>query len=358
MSYTGPGSVIGLVDEVLAHWGGVNAAIYPVALTAVPDGMTIAKTRTELQTLRGIYFSVQSAPGIAPVLPSPAPQYPSVVALLNLEELGRAAVSLGRTQVVEIVGAFNRKVRGVLGHTAFPKSLPGLPSETDALKDILKAADDVFDVWTAINALPVPPPAPPPPFTGPLLIPVTVPGTNTVQLLTYADAFTRLTNLRTGSANMLSAQNGLQVMRPHRDNIWEREILPLLRAYAKRIQGEYPPDHAFVTSLPRLYPAGGRTPDAVNLTGVYNTTTNQGDYAWSASTEPTLDRIEFRQSPGPVYADDAYSVLATFPPGGPLTFSTAAGFENPGQVSSVKVYVILTSGNERGSNTVSLARPV
>ena len=118
-----------------------------------------------------------------------------------------------------------------------------------------------------------------PPFTGPLLIPVTVSGTNTVQLLTFNDAFARLTALRTGSANIITAENGLQVMRPHRDNIWEREILPLLRACAKRVQGEYPPDHAFVTSLPRLYPAAGHTPDAVNLTGAYDTTTQEGDYA-------------------------------------------------------------------------------
>ena len=40
-----------------------------------------------------------------------------------------------------------------------------------------------------------------------------------------------------------------------------------------------------------------------------------------------------------------------------LSFSTAAGFENPGQTSTVKVYVVLTTGNERGSNAVSLTRP-
>jgi hypothetical protein len=358
MPYTGPGSVIGLMDEFLAHWAGVNAAQAPGGVTAVPENTNTVKSRNDLNMLRGIYFAVQSAPGTAPVLPAPAPQYPSVVALLNMEEQGRAAVALGRVQIVEIIGAFNRKVRGSLGHTTFPSGLPGLPAVTDSLKMINDAANDVFDLWTAINALPAPPPTPTPAFTGPLLIPVSVPGTNSVQMLTFAEAFARLTAMRNGSAAMLTAQNGLKVMRPHRDNIWENEIRPLIQAYIKKIQGEYPPEHAFVTSLPRLYPAPGHTPEAVNLTGNYNTATQQGDYAWSASDEPTLDRIEIRQSPGPEYADDAYTVLATFPPGGPLNLSTPTGFEIPGQTSSVKAYVILATGNERGSNTVTLTRPL
>ena len=350
--------MLGLMDEFLAHWAGVNAAQAPGSLTVVPEGTLLVKSRTDLNILRGIYFAVQSAPGTAPVLPPPAPQYPSVVALLNMEEQGRAAVALGRVQVVEIIGAFNRKVRGSLGHTTFPGSLPALPAVTDSLKTINDAANDVFDLWTAINALPVPPPLPTPPFSGPLLIPVSVPGTNNVQLLTFAEAFARLTAMRTGSANIVTAQNGLKVMRPHRDNIWENEIKPLIQAYIKKVQGEYPPEHAFVTSLPRLYPAPGHTPDAVNLTGNYNTTTQEGEYAWSASTDPMLERIEIRQSPGPEYSEDAYTVLASFPPGGPLTLSTPAGFENPGQTSSVKAYVILNTGNERGSNTVTLTRPL
>lgn len=357
MSYTGPGSVVTLCDEFLTHWLAVNAAQAPGAITVVPEGGAVAKTRADLLALRGTYFAVQSAPGTAAVLPAPAPQYPSVVALLNLQEQGRAAVALGRTQVVEIIGAFNRKVRGVLGHTTFPKSLPALPAETDGVQEILKAADDVFDVWMAVNAIPVVLPPPPPLFTPPLTIPVSVPGSNAVQLLTFVEAQGRLTAMRTGVANMRTAEIGLKVMRPHRDKIWEREILPVLRAYVKRIQGEYPPGHAFVTSLPQIYPQGGHTPEAVNLTGEFNTVTQQGDYQWSASTDPDLDRIEFRQCPGPVYEDDAYTVLATFPPDGPLSFSTAAGFENPGQTSTVKVYVVLKTGNERGSNAVSLTRP-
>jgi len=39
-------------------------------------------------------------------------------------------------------------------------------------------------------------------------------------------------------------------------------------------------------------------------------------------------------------------------------FSTDEGLTSPGQTISVKVFVVLTTGNERGSNTVTITRPV
>ena len=63
MPYTGPGSVIGLLDEFLAHWAGVNAAQAPGGVTAVPEKTNTVKSRNDLNILRGIYFAVQSAPG-------------------------------------------------------------------------------------------------------------------------------------------------------------------------------------------------------------------------------------------------------------------------------------------------------
>jgi hypothetical protein len=352
MSYTGPGSVVPLCDEFLTHWQGVNDAMNPAFVTVVPEGKTAAVSQGDLHTLRDLYFTVQSQAGTSPVLDPPAPQYPSVTALRNQEEQGRAAVAEGREQTVEIVASFNRKVRGSMGHTTFPEGLPALPAATDGLKVILNAADDVFDLWVKINGLAVGPL-----FAPPLTIPVSVPGTNDTLLLTIAAATTRVDALRTGAADIVSAENGLSVMRPHRDNIWEREIRPILLAYVKKIQGDFLPESPFVVSLPRIYPLPGHTPDAVNLTGGFDEPTNQGQYFWSPSSDPLLSHYELRQSPGPEYDSDASTVIATIPPAGPLSFNTTAGFETPGQTSSAKLYVVLSTGNERGSNTVTLTRP-
>jgi hypothetical protein len=44
-------------------------------------------------------------------------------------------------------------------------------------------------------------------------------------------------------------------------------------------------------------------------------------------------------------------------PARPLTLNTTAGFETPGQTSSVKVYVILTAGNGPRSPARTVCHP-
>jgi hypothetical protein len=353
MAYTGPGSVVTLADEFIAHWESVNATLGVGSISVVVDGTTTAKLVEDLIELRENYFGVQSNPGTSPVMAPPAPQFPSVQALRNQEETSRDAAENARISVTEAISAFNRKVRGSLAHTTFPNSLPEAPSARDGSSLILQAAEDMLSVWTSINAIPAGPL-----FTPPLLANYMVTGTSTAATLSLAQATARVEELRSALTGIIHATNGLQAMRPLRDNLWDREIRPILVAYRSKIIGEYPPEHPFVESLPNIYPAPGHTPDPVNLTGTFNETTNEGEYAWSASTDPDLDRYEVRQSPGPDYEPDASTVIATVPPAGPLTLNTTAGFETPGQTSSVKVYVVLTTDNERGSNTVTLTRPV
>ena len=95
----------------------------------------------------------------------------------------------------------------------------------------------------------------------------------------------------------------------------------------------------------------------MNATGDWNSGTNKADYSWSVSLEPTLARYEVRMSPGPAYEAESSSVIGTIPAGGLPQFSSDAGFLVPGQTASVKIFVVLSTGNERGSNTVSLTRP-
>lgn len=341
------------MDEFLAHWQGVNNALTPAALTVVLEGTAVVKARTDLQTLRTQYNAIQTQAAGNVVLPLPAPQFLSIQALRNQEENARQAAANARILVVEAIGAFNRKVRGSLAHTTHPNALPATPGTQDGNAAIIAAGDDMVSLWTTINAI----------VTGPLFAPPLIattlpPGTSAPVPLTLADATARLTALRTAVSDIINAENGLQAMRPHRDRVWENEIRPILVAYQKKVAGEFPPEHAMVTSLPSIYPSGGHTPDPVNATGSWNPATNQADYAWSASTEATLLNYEIRQSPGPAYDADASSVIATIPAGGALEFSTDAGLLTPGTTISVKVFVVLTTGNERGSNPVTITRPV
>ncbi len=60
---------------------------------------------------------------------------------------------------------------------------------------------------------------------------------------------------------------------------------------------------------------------------------------------------EFGLSPPP-----SPVILATVPRGGPLTLLTAAGLSVPGAVASFKVFVVLESDNEKGSEAVVVTR--
>ena len=57
MSYSGPGSVVSLVDEFISHWAGVDGAMAPGTMLVVPEGAAVTKSRADLTILRGMYFA-------------------------------------------------------------------------------------------------------------------------------------------------------------------------------------------------------------------------------------------------------------------------------------------------------------
>ena len=105
-----------------------------------------------------------------------------------------------------------------------------------------------------------------------------------------------------------------------------------------------------------LYGPAGSTPEPVILTGQWNLVTSQADFTWTTSANPNLDSYQARISVGSTYDAATATVIGNFPPG-TTSFSTAEGLANPGDVASYKLFVILTTGNAAGSNTVTIARP-
>jgi hypothetical protein len=74
------------------------------------------------------------------------------------------------------------------------------------------------------------------------------------------------------------------------------------------------------------------------------------------STHPDLDHFSVRSSPGPTYKTADEFVVALVPKT-ETTFTTDSGLGAPGARALYRVYVVLTTANERGSNTVSVTRP-
>jgi len=80
------------------------------------------------------------------------------------------------------------------------------------------------------------------------------------------------------------------------------------------------------------------------------------DLSWTASTDPDLESYSVRRSGATPYDTSTEQVVDTLPPG-TLALSTNAGLAAEGATMGFKVYVVLTTANEKGSNTVTINRP-
>jgi len=103
-------------------------------------------------------------------------------------------------------------------------------------------------------------------------------------------------------------------------------------------------------------PVWGSTPAGVTLTGTWVPANEQAEFSWPASTNPNLDHYVVRMSVGSSYDAATATVVGNFA-AGTTSLATTVGLESPGDVASFKVFVVLTTGNEAGSNTVTITRP-
>ena len=130
-----------------------------------------------------------------------------------------------------------------------------------------------------------------------------------------------------------------------------------MKAYRAAVPGRFLPDNALVESLPGLTAESGRTPDPVSLAAVWDAAALDAKLTVGESADPELQEYEVRYCVGPDYDIDHEHIAGTIPPAGPLIFHTTKGLVTPGAVASYRVYVILQSGHEAGSNTAVVARP-
>ena len=75
-----------------------------------------------------------------------------------------------------------------------------------------------------------------------------------------------------------------------------------------------------------------------------------------ASQDLLLERYELRGNVGNHYSDEDAIVIATNLPGDVLEFVTNFGLTQPGAEIALKVFVVLTTGNEAGSAAMLVER--
>ena len=258
----------------------------------------------------------------------------------NDVQIAAAFLLAKKTALLARIGEFNRKVRGTIGSSPYAAALSDVPSLTSAEGIFLDPLDDTANLWAKINAATIPG------FTGPLLLP----GSYAV-----AAFIAEVAALRAAYITLSAAEHEVNLERKLR-NFVQDKAQPALVLYRKAVAGAFAANDPLVLSLPAVTPDPGSTPDGVIATGTFDVTLVQGKITFGPSTDSNLSHFEIRFCSGP-YSTETEVVIGNLSPTDPREFLTLAGLAASGDVATFKVYVILTTGNEKGSNSVTITRP-
>ena len=137
----------------------------------------------------------------------------------------------------------------------------------------------------------------------------------------------------------------------------KRRLADMMRDYRAAVPAFFAAGNPVRETLPDLYPAPGHTPEPVVANGTWNEAQAKGQITFSPSEDADLDNYVLRYCPGAEYATEDEITVATAEPAEPREFLTLVGLDTAGATGLFRVYVTLTTGNEKGSNTVAVTRP-
>ncbi len=319
MPISGPSSYIPTLEEFLAHWQIADATLGAGHEIELPVGVTRAMLLAKQVSLVTKREELQ--------------------AKLNVQEVLRGEIEILKITLLERIHQFTEKVRAYLPNSKWIAALPYLPSYSDGQGNFLEPMDDAATLWAQLNGDPG------------TVAPLTLLGAYTQALFV-----TDITAMKATYAALNAAGVAATVVRSERNSLQD-EIYPLLKSYRIVLPTAFLRGHALVQSLPRLTPLPGSTPAEVTTTVVWDAALGQARVTWTASTAADLDHYDVRFCPGASYSADDESIVSTVESDGTRTVLTDAGLTNPGATASFKVYVVTSTGNEKGSNAVSVTRP-
>lgn len=222
----------------------------------------------------------------------------------------------------------------------YVRSLPTLPPYRANEGAYLRAFDDMQSLWTQINA------APPPGFTGPLLL---------AGGYALAAFTTDLAALKTAYTAANDATQNATIIRSTRDSLMPN-IKARLQQYRKAVVGRLAPGNPLLATIPAYSPPPGSTPDPVSASGAWNVSLSKAVLTWTAFNGDSFAHYDIRTAPGPVYKTKDETSIDTVADD-ILHYETNVGLAAPGATALYRIYVVLTTGNEKGSATVSVTRP-
>ncbi len=316
MPITGPSSYLPTTELFISHWTLANTALGPAGPIILAGGLTLAGLtglRTTLETQRALVEGGR-----------------------NAVEGARADIELRKAALLVRLNQFNSKLPSLVPGSRWVSMVPRAFSVSEGMGRVIPPLDELDDLWARYDD------------ENP---PLTLMGG-----YEKSDFSTDLVMLKAAYKAYSAETVSLGLARGKRTET-ENKIYPVLLQYRQRIPSEFAEGSAILASLPRLTPAGGKTPDAVQLSGSYDAAMQESDLAWTVVTDPSVTELEIRGTAGPEYDPEDESVLASFAPGAPRLWSGTFGLLVPGGSASFKIYSITAEGNERGSNAVTITRP-
>lgn len=312
------GSYLPTTQEFITHWTSVNTLINPAVLT-LPGTYTVALLGTDRTNLEAMILNVET----------------NINALQNAandRDIKKQAIRIRMTQ-------FRAMVIAQIGTSLYRRSLPTLPSFTQGESRYLQPFNDMQTLWGQINA------SPPAGFTGPLLIEGSITLANfTTELTALKTAYNTWNSQRVLTSNAFGARDML--LKPIRTR---------LQQYRSAVVGVLGAGNPLIDSLPAFSPPAGSTPDPVSLSGVWSGGDTTANLNWSASDDSNLDHYSIRYHPGPRYKAAEEQSVDTVDAS--LTeYATDYGLPVEGSVAWFKVYVVTSTGNEKGSNAIKITR--
>lgn len=320
MPIVGPASYVPVTEEFLEHWLQADTELGVGNEILLPGPVL----RAALQALKDALVAKRA----------------EVQGVLNDQEIARGDLELKKGLLLLRLNQFNDKLRAFFPGSKWLSALPKVPSVSEGPGNILDPLDDVATLWLKVNADPG------------TVTPVTLLGAYTQAMFA-----TELAALKTAYGTLNAAGVQLKLTRYERNAIQE-EIHPILKSFRLALPTYFAKTHPLVVGLPEITPAPGSTPAGVTLNAVWDVPSLQAKLTWAASPEANVEQYEIRFCPGPNYSTDDESVIGSVPAGpGPFEFLTDVGLSLAGNLASFKVYVVTTTGHEKGSNAATVTRP-
>jgi hypothetical protein len=310
------------MQEFINHWQTVNVTVggLPPAPILLQGGYSAEDLTADRTTLLNL---MNEQPGLD-----------------NERSIAAATRDQAKAALQERFFQLEGAIKGVLFDRPVLQSIPKAPKFGAVESRFLQPFIDMKNLWTRINAL-----APSPDFTPPLTLGTYTIANFTADIAALEEVYQEL-SVATGNA---------------RQNRYDRDALlkpakARLQQYKNAVIGRLGRLHPLVATIPVLSPPPGSTPDPVNLSAVWVTATNKARLVWTPSADEHLDHYEVRSSPGTKY-DTSDEFLVANVTKTELELLTDSGLIAPGSAALFKVYVVLDTHNEKGSNSVKVTHP-